>query len=181
MAHNWKVIVKHGALTAGEAAAIGTGMILTKKFLDARVLFEKQIAADPTYAEKWYIKHQGAVKIAIGVTAAALIKNPWIKMFAIGLAVEGFITEARVLTTNKDGVAFFDSIGNSDQSQIDQEMIEAAKQTQGGNFGDRFATHVGQIGATFGDRFATSVGWGFNPMEPNPQYNGVSGGGWVRG
>lgn len=158
MAINWKAVAKHGMITTGEVGVITGSIIITKKFLDARILFAKQIAADPTYADKWYIKHQGALKVGIGVIAASLIKNPWLKMVAIGVAIEGAITEARVLTTNKTtGLSFFEQIG-AGEAEIDAEMMEAANATKGmGGFGDRFDSTV----AGFGDRFDTTVaGWG---------------------
>lgn len=173
MAHNWKAVAKHGAITTGEVAVMGTSMILTKKFLDARVLFAKHIEKDPAFADKWYIKHQGAVKVVGGAIAATMIKNPWIRMIAIGIALEGFITEARVLTTNKEtGVSFFESIGTAD---IDAEMLQAAKAISGeddnlifgddnlpienmsavGAFGNEYNTQVG----AFGNEFNTQVGF----------------------
>lgn len=169
MAQNWKAVAKHTAVTVGEVAVLTGGIILTKKFLDFRVIFKNQIAADPKYADKFHIKHQGAIKLVGGAALACFIKNPWLRMLAIGVAIEGAITEARVLTTNSEtGVSFFDQIGAGDEDdmdglgEIDQELIDAAKQTSG-TFGDRFQTSVGA--QNFGDRFPTSVGWGDEPTS----------------
>lgn len=162
MAQNWKAIAKHTGITIGEVAVLTGGIVLTKKFLDARILFQKQIAADPTYAEKWFVKHQGAVKLVGGAAAACFIKNPWLRMIAIGIAVEGAITEARVLTMNKEtGLSFFEQIGAEDNSTsaIDEEMKAAALLAAGvggREFTDRFPTQV----AGFGDQYTTAVGWG---------------------
>lgn len=160
MAQNWKAVAKHTGITVGEIGVMGGSMIITKKFLDARILFAKQIEADPTYADKWYIKHQGAIKLVGGAIAASMIKNPWLKMVAIGIALEGFVTEAVVLTKNKDtGVSFFEKIGA--ESTIDEEMLEAAKQISTSGFGDRFDSTV----AGFGDRFDSTVaGFGVEQM-----------------
>jgi len=154
MAKNWKAIAKHTGITVGEIGVMGASIILTKKFLDARILFKNAIEKDPTIADKWYIKHQGAIKIVGGAIGASMIKNPWLKMVMIGVALEGFITEAVVLSTNKStGVSFFDKIGASDE-QIDAEMIEATKGI--GGYGDRFDSTV----AGYGDRFDSTVaGW----------------------
>lgn len=161
MAHNWKAVAKHTGITVGEVGVIGFSTILTAKFIDARVLFKKQIEADPTYADKWYIKHQGALKLLGGAIGASMIKNPWLKMVFIGIALEGFITESVVLTKNKDtGVSFFDKIGAS-EDEINAEMMKAAQATNGvgagydevSGYGDRYATAV----SGYGDRYATSV------------------------
>lgn len=175
MAHNWKAVAKHTVVTVGEVGAITGGIILTKKFLDFKVLFKNQIAADPNYANKFHIKHQGAIKLVGGAALACFIKNPWIRMFAIGIAIEGAITETRTLTTNAEGVSFFDSIGaggedDGDTGAIDQELIEAARETSGRggqkSFGNRFPTTVGAN--DFGSRFPTTVGnmgWGEQPTS----------------
>jgi len=163
---NFKVIVKHGAITAGEVGVITGGIIVTKKFLDFKNLFKNQIAANPDYANKFHIKHQGIIKVAAGTIGASMVKNPWIKLALIGMAVEGAITEIRVLTTNKEtGASFFDQIG-AGESQMDLEMLEAAKMIKGNeeegmegvgaDYGDRYATMVS--GNDYGDRYATSVG-----------------------
>ncbi len=162
---NWTAVAKHAAYTGGEVAVLTGGIILTKKFLDFKVLFKKKIEQDPTYAEKFHIKHQGLIKLGVGSVAACFIKNPWLRMLAIGVAVEGAITEARLLTTDKEGVSFFDQIGADDQASIDAEMRAAAEGMQGtgeGNdFGNRFQTTVGAGGTgAFYDRFVTSVGFG---------------------
>ena len=160
----WKAVAKHGAITAGEVAVITGGIILTKKFLSAKTLFKNQIEKDPTFVDKWYMKHEGAVKVGIGVVAASLIKNPWLKMVAIGFAIEGAITEVRYLTTDKtSGASFFDAIGMG-ESSIDAEMLAAAKAVSGyeddgvsgEGYGNRYESGVsGQ--ETYGNRYTTAV------------------------
>lgn len=161
----WKAVAKHGAITAGEVAVITGGIILTKKFLSAKTLFKNQIEKDPTFADKWYMKHEGAVKVGIGVIAASMIKNPWLKMVAIGFAIEGAITEVRYLTTDKtSGASFFDSIGAGAEG-IDAEMLEAAKAVRGigegeddgvSGYGDRYQAGV----SGYGDRYQSAVSGG---------------------
>lgn len=133
MAYNFKSQAKITAMTLGEVGVVGGSMILTSKFLDFNVLFKNQIAADPNYANKFHIKHQGAIKLVVGALAAAHIKNPWLKLLAIGVAVEGFIREVRVLTTDSAGTAFFDKIGNSNSQQnaeADARLLEIAKKME---------------------------------------------------
>lgn len=138
MKANFKTALKHTGSAVKDVAIIGGGMILTKKFLDAKVLFAKQIEKDPAYADKFYIKHQGALKLIGGSLAAGMVKNPLLKLALVGVAIEGFISEARTLSTNKDGVAMFESIGDS--SEVDQEMLEAASTVKG--FGEDYGTMV---------------------------------------
>lgn len=133
MKAKFKSIGKKTFMTAAEVGVIGGGMIITKKFLDARTIFAKQIEKDPSFAEKYFVKHQGAVKLIAGGAAATMVKNPWLKLVFIGVALEGFISEARTLSTNKTtGVALFESIG-AEKTDIDREMLEAARAVRGGD------------------------------------------------
>ena len=117
------------------------------------------------------MKHQGAVKVAAGVVAASMIKNPWLKMICIGVAIEGAITEARLLTADKDtGISFFEQIG-ANETEIDREMMDAAAQVKG--YGDRFDSTV----AGYGDRFDSTVaGWNNRGAEQmNDNISSVTG------
>jgi hypothetical protein len=147
-------------MTVAEVAVLGGGMIVTKKFLDFNVLFKNQIEKDPKFAEKWFIKHQGAIKLVAGAIGAYYVKNPWVRMLLIGVALEGFVSEVRVLTTNKDGVSFFDKIGQG-QSDLDAQLLQAAKEAEisGGQLdpASAYPTAVGQQESVT-DRFPTAVG-----------------------
>jgi len=125
-----KFEAKKIGITAGEIAVVGTAMIITKKFLDFNTLFKNKIAADPTFADKWFIKHQGAIRFGLGLAAASYIKNPWLKLAMLGIAAEGFITEVRVLTTDAAGTSFFDKIGNNNGMlpPADDELLKLAAQ-----------------------------------------------------
>lgn len=125
----FKSIAKRGAMTVAEVAVVGGSMLLTTKFLDFETLFKDQIAKDPTYKDKWFIKHQGAIKLVAGATAAAYVKNPWLKLLFIGVAANGFIQEVRVLTAKDDGTNFFNQIGNS---EMDQKLLAAANDNRNG-------------------------------------------------
>lgn len=138
MKARFKSALKNTASAVKDVAVVGGGMILTKKFLDAKVLFAKQIEKDPKFADKFFVKHQGAVKLIGGSLAAGMVKNPLLKLLFVGAAIEGFISEARTLSTNKDGVALFESIGAD--SEIDAEMLEAASTVKG--FGEDYGTMV---------------------------------------
>lgn len=149
---------KRTGMTVAEIGVITGSIIITKKFIDARTLFAKQIEADPTYADKWYIKHQGAIKLVGGALAASYIKNPWLKMVCIGIAIEGAITEARVLTTNKStGLSFFEQIGAPTEQELDQEMLEAAKRMNGANDTEDLMTERQSAVAGFQDNYGTMV------------------------
>ena len=161
MLPKFKDAVKVAGMTAGEVAVLGTGMLLTKKFLDFNVLFKKQIEKNPKLADAWYIKHQGIIKIAVGVLAAAYIKNPWLRLLAIGVAAEGFISEVRVISTNKDGVSFFDKIGNkpqTGQAELDAELLRLAQ--------EEIKNASGQENPT--EMWPSAVGQQSNPTEMYP-------------
>ena len=118
-----KGLIKAGK-TMGEVAVVGGSMLMTTKFLDFETLFKDKIAADPTFKDNFFIKHQGGVKFAAGCLLAASIKNPWVKLLGIGIAGAGFIQEARVLTQSADGSNFFKQIGNS---AMDRKLLAAAQ------------------------------------------------------
>lgn len=122
MKYNFKEKGKMAVMTGLEIGVVGGSMLLSQKFLDFNVIFKNQIAADPTYVDKWYIKHQGAVKFAVGVLAAIHISNPWLRLLAFGVAANGLVQEIRVLAV-KDGQPMFDKIGASD---FDKKLLNAA-------------------------------------------------------
>lgn len=121
---------KKAGMTVAEVGVVGGSMLLTTKFLDFEILFKNQIEKDPTYKDKWFIKHQGAIKLVAGAAAAAYIQNPWLKLVAIGVAANGFIQEVRVLTAKDDGTNFFNQIGNN-QSEMDRKLLAIAESTSG--------------------------------------------------
>lgn len=109
--------------TIPEVALLSGSMILSAKFLSFKELFKDKIAADPKYADKWYIKHEGAIKFLIGVGASVYISNPWLRMIAIGVAITGFIEEARAFAQG-EGPNVIPQIG---KSSIDQQLDELAR------------------------------------------------------
>lgn len=126
MTYNFKAKAKMAAITAAEVGVMGGSMLLSQKFLSFDVIFKNQIAADPTYKDKWFIKHQGAIKFAAGVLGAIYIPNPWLKLVAVGVAINGLVQEVRVLTM-KDGEYTFDAIGN-----LDKKLLNLANRVNGG-------------------------------------------------
>ena len=119
-------IAKKTGTTVAEVAVVGGSMLLTTKFLDFEILFKNQIEADPEYANKWFIKHQGAIKLVAGAAAAVYVTNPWLKLLFIGVAANGFIQETRVLTAKEDGTNFFNQIGNTNE-ELDRKLLMAAQ------------------------------------------------------
>jgi len=136
MKYNFQEKLKMAVPTAAEIAVVGGSMLLSQKFLDFNVLFKNQIAADPRYAERWFIKHQGAIKFAVGVLAAVHIQNPWLRLLAFGVAANGLVQEVRVIAT-KDGQPLFDKIG---QNNLDSKLLDIARRT--GAVGDQYQTMV---------------------------------------
>lgn len=118
-----KTKIKETGITLAEVGTLGVGMVAAKKFLDFETMFPN------VDKEKFFIKHQGGVKFVAFAAAAAWVQNPWAKLFFIGLSLEGFIREARVLTTNKDGVSFFGQIGKTtgQDNAMNQAMLDAAR------------------------------------------------------
>lgn len=155
MKARFKDLAKAGGMTAAEVAVVGVSTLATKKFLDFRMIFKNQIAKNPAFENNFIIRHQGLFKFGLGVAGAIFIKNPWVRMISLGVALEGFISEARVLTTPKGGAAFFDAIGQSavqagQMSELDRELLEAARQEMTSTSGqenpaNRYPTAVGAM------------------------------------
>lgn len=175
MKYNFKEKAKVAGMTVAEVGVLTGGIILTKKFLDFNTLFKNKIAADPTFADQWYIKHQGAIKMVVGALAAAHVSNPWLKLLCIAVAVEGAITEARVLTTDEAGVSFFDKIGRAsnnsyaeENSRADQILLDLARKTSGiaQEYGSTVAGNVITLTESFdqstagtAQQYGSMVGW----------------------
>ena len=113
-------VVKKAAVTGGEVAVVGASMIATKHLLDFNKIFKKKIENDPAFADKWFMKHQGLIRFGVGCTAAYFIKNPWLKLVAMGVAIEGAITEGRYLSNNT-----IEAIGQNNAPD-DAEMMRVA-------------------------------------------------------
>lgn len=151
-----KAVAKEAGMTALEVGTVAGAMILTKKLLDFNILFKNKIASDPTFAQGFFIKHQGGIRFAAGLAGAAYFKNPWVKLAFIGIAAEGLITEVRALTTDAAGVAFFDKIGQADTRVTDDELLQLAAQ------------YDNQMGATNPTtQYPTYVAWN-NPTTQYP-------------
>lgn len=76
------------ATNAGSVLAVGLGMY------GSRMLSVKTIA--PNLPEdSWWIKNEGMLKFGAGILLLPMIKNPFLKMAMIGMAVEGGLSAAR--------------------------------------------------------------------------------------
>ena len=145
----FKSFGKDAGHIAMEAGLVAGGAILTAKFLDFETLWEKKIEADPTYADKWFIKHQGAVKAGIGIAGGAMFWNKlpnWGKALLLGLVVQGAVQEVGTLATDKDGVKFFNPIGRNGNGGADltalNKLLEDAAAMNGMNPTTEFPTNV---------------------------------------
>lgn len=134
----FKSIAKKGMMTVAEVGVVTGGALLTTKFLDFNTLFATQIAADPTMKDNWYIKYQAPIKLVVGCTLAAYVKNPWLKLAFIGMAVNGAIGTVRLATAKADGTNFFNPIGNP----VDDRLRQFAGMS-GQPITQRYLTNVG--------------------------------------
>lgn len=134
-------VVKTAGKTGLEVAIVGGSMIATKHLLDFNKIFKKKIADDPKFAESFVIKHQGAIRLGAGLIGAAYFKNPYLKLMFLGIAVEGFITEARQLTKDASGNSAIEQIGGAPS---DQDLLEVAAQYDN-NMGGYNPTDEGRI------------------------------------
>lgn len=125
----FKSIAKKAAMTVAEGAVVTGGILLTTKFLDFNTLFKDQIAKDPAFADKWFVKYQAPIKLVAGAALATYVTNPWAKLAFFGLALNGAIGTVRLATSKADGTNFFQQVGNS--KMIDQKLKEYAMNMNG--------------------------------------------------
>ncbi len=112
--------------SAMDVGVVGISMLASRKFLDFDVIFKNQPADSMVRKSGGYIKGIG------GIILAGMVKNPILKNFLYGVALDGFVRVARQLTTNKEtGESFFTAIGadgklvqipNSQRAQYQQMM-----------------------------------------------------------
>ncbi len=124
-----------GVMDNGKPILLGTaGVIVGQKFLDFKTLFPN-VAPD-----KFFIKHEGAIKIgAIVVTLAMWKKCPdMLKWLLIGVAIQGGIKAVRQYTMNDAGKAFVDQIG---AGNFDKDILSLAAQIK--NVTTQYPTTVG--------------------------------------
>lgn len=160
MKYNFQAKAKMAGMTALEIGVVGTSMLLSQKFLSFDELFKDKIAADPTYKDKWFIKHQGAIKFAVGVLAAVHIPNPWLRLVAFGVAANGLVQEIRVLTTKEDGTERFEKIGETD---FDKRLRQAAESVRG-PLSQKYPT---QVAGPLGTEYLTQVARPIDLMNDN--------------
>jgi hypothetical protein len=134
--------LKSAAWTGAEVGAVIAGGIAATKFLDHTKVFKEDFAANPGWfidgreGAKFMIKHWGAIKAGGALLASTYVTNPWLKLFLMGVAVQGGLEELRMLTWDKNKQVYrFDQLGAGDVKQLDTELKALADQyrtTQGG-------------------------------------------------
>lgn len=128
--------VKEPAMGIG---LITAGVIGSQKFFDFKAMFPN---VDPN---KWYIKHEGAIKVG-GVLVTFMIwkKMPsWAKYLLMGIAIQGAIKEIRVLTMGDNGKAFVDQIGNENSNKALEELAAQVREAAAMNGAEDEGTGVG--------------------------------------
>lgn len=131
---------KKAAWTEAEVGVIMAGGVLTARFLDDTKIFKDQFAKNPAWFQgsregaPFYIKWSGGIKALGALTAATYVKNPWIKLLLMGVALHGTLQQVRVITYDKTKGSFrVDQIGYRNQSELDTELRRLAEQHRGMN------------------------------------------------
>lgn len=121
-------------ITNGKPIALATvGVVGAQKFLDFKTMFPN---VDPN---KFFIKHEGAIKLGGVVLTLSMWKNcpEWLRWILIGVAIQGGIKATRQYTMNAAGTAFVEQIG---AGKYDAEIAAAAREIQ--NAATEFPTSV---------------------------------------
>lgn len=87
------------------------GVVAAQKFMDFKTLFPN-VAPD-----KFFIKHEGAIKVGGVIVTFMMWKNmpDYMRWLLIGVAVQGGIKAVRQYTTGSNGKSFVDQIGADDE------------------------------------------------------------------
>lgn len=153
--------LKKGAWTAAEVAVVTGGAIIATHFTPATKIFEKQVTADPTYIQQPLYKYWGGIKALAACGISTMVDNPWLKMGLIGVAVQGTIEQAMVLS---DKVQM---IGAGDNKSLNEKLKQLAETHRNSMMGN---TTQSAVAGTTQSAVAGVAGWG---MEPS---GGVAGG-----
>lgn len=178
--------LKNIGWTGAEIAVTVGGGIVATKFLDDRKLFKEKFASNPSWFEgsregaPFMIKWSGGLKAAGSIFAASYVKNPWFKLVLFGIAYQGLVQQARVLTWDKTKNE--SRVGaSSEDAKLDAELralaekhrTSGAEETSGHesaiasemdgpeylgathDLGDRYQSAVAY--AELGDRYQSSV------------------------
>jgi len=125
--------LKNVAWTGAEIGVTVLGGIVATKVLDDRKIFKDQFAKNPSWFEgprdgaPIYIKWSGGLKAGAAITAASYIKNPWAKLFLFGIAYQGVLQQARILTWDKEKNSARIGASSSETAELDKELRNLAK------------------------------------------------------
>lgn len=133
--------LKSAAWTGAEVGAVIVGGIAATEILDHRKIFKDVLAKNPGWVvggregADFMIRHWGAIKAGGACLAATYVQNPWLKLFLMGIAVQGGLEELRVLTWDKNkqdyrysmqGVDYTGAAG--DAAALDAELKKLSEQ-----------------------------------------------------
>ena len=131
---NFEKTLKDIAWTEAEVIAVGAGMIVSSKFLNDKKLFKKHYDQNPDFFEgsrhgaPFMIKWSGAIKAGGAIFASTHIKNPWAKLFLLGVALQGTVQQAKVLTFDeKTGKSRIGAGEGSTDSEALKKLDDALK------------------------------------------------------
>lgn len=97
-----------GAMAAAKPILMTTaGVVGAQKFMDFKTLFPN------VSPDKFFIKHEGAIKVGAVVVTLAMWKNcpEWAKYLLMGVAIQGGIKAVRQYSMGDAGKAFIEQIG----------------------------------------------------------------------
>jgi hypothetical protein len=100
--------LKDIAWTGMEITVIIAGASISQKFLNDEKLFKKKYESNPEWFEgkrdgaPFLVKWSGGIKAGVALLALQHVKNPWLKLGFMGVAFQGILQQARVLTWKED-------------------------------------------------------------------------------
>ena len=169
--------LKSVAWTEAEVGVVIAGAVIGGQFMDDRKLFKKKFAEHPEWFEAdrheapFMIKWSGAIKAGGALFATTYVKNPWVKLFLMGVAFQGTLQQARILTWDKEKNHHrIDRVGAGNMKDLDAKLRAAAEQYR--MKGPEYVNGPDYVsGIPPGERYESSVA--FNPDVPlSERYQG---------
>ncbi len=195
----FKARVKSAMWTEAEAVAVVGGGILATKLLDDRKIFAKEFAMNPLMFEgarnmaPFKIKWSGAIKAVGACFAATYVTNPWLKLALIGVAVQGTLQQARIMTFDQNKMQYRLQMIGDPQTELDQKLkalAESQRQRLNGPeyVGEAATRYESAVAGPQATRYESAVagpeyigegdvydegsrtGWNYNSPDPSGAY-----------
>jgi len=179
--------IKSVVWTEAEVATVIAGAVIGGQFVDDRKIWKEKFQQHPEWFEgpranaPFMIKWSGALKAGAALYACSYVTNPWLKLFLMGIAFQGTLQQARIITWDKhQNVDRIHKIGDSSAAALDDKLRSMAEQyraTHGPEYinlpdpeqSRRYETSVALPDPQQSERYTTAVAGVFDEDDFSPR------------